>query len=112
MSLQPAVPSGEPILPDRSGRVNPGPRGWLPRAQWATLGRRYDPRGHCGWRRLPAMSEEFEVQGPHDRVIEDAIERGVKDRFVSRLAVTTAILATIGARVSYQGGATQAVEMA
>jgi hypothetical protein len=57
------------------------------------------------------MSEEFEVQGPHDRVVEDAIERGAKDRFVSRLAVTTAILATIGAVFSYQGGKTQADAM-
>jgi hypothetical protein len=58
-----------------------------------------------------AMSEEFEVEGAHKRVIEDAIDHGAKDRFVSRLAVTTAILATIGAVFSYHAGATQADAM-
>jgi hypothetical protein len=57
------------------------------------------------------MSEEFEVQGPHDHVIDRAIEHGGKNQFVGRLAVTTAILATIGALFSYQGGATQADAM-
>jgi hypothetical protein len=57
------------------------------------------------------MSEEFEVQGPHDHVIDHAIEHGGKNQFVGRLAVTTAILATIGALFSYQGGATQADAM-
>ena len=55
------------------------------------------------------MSEEdFEVRGPHDQVIEHAVEHGRKDPFVDRIAVTTAILATVGAIFSYQGGATQA----
>ena len=55
------------------------------------------------------MSEEaFEVHGPHDDVIDHAAEHGGKDPFVGRIAVTTAILATIGALCSYQGGATQA----
>ena len=58
-----------------------------------------------------AMSEEFEVEGAHKRVIEDAIDHGAKDRFVNRLAVTTAILATIGAVFSYHAGATQADAM-
>jgi hypothetical protein len=52
--------------------------------------------------------EEFEVHGPHDEVIHHAAEHGGKDLFVGRIAVTTAILATIGALFSYQGGATQA----
>lgn len=57
------------------------------------------------------MSEDFEVQGPHDRVIDQAVEHGGRDPFVGRIAVTTAILATIGALFSYQGGATQANAM-
>ena len=55
------------------------------------------------------MSEEFEVRGPHeelaDRTGEEA--RGKGDVFSSRLAVVTAVLATIGALFSYQVGATQ-----
>ena len=55
------------------------------------------------------MSEEdFEVRAPHDDVIDQAAEHGGKDSFVGRIAVTTAILATVGALFSYQGGATQA----
>ena len=57
------------------------------------------------------MSEEFEVEGLHKRVFEDAIDHGARDRFVNRLAVTTAILATIGAVFSYHAGATQADSM-
>jgi hypothetical protein len=57
------------------------------------------------------MSEQFEVHGPHDHVIDQAVEEGSKDPFVGRLAVTTAILATIGALFSYQVGATQADAM-
>lgn len=52
--------------------------------------------------------EEFEVHGPHDHEIEHAAEHGGKDPFVGRIAVTTAIVATIGSLFSYQGGATQA----
>jgi hypothetical protein len=52
--------------------------------------------------------EEFEVRAPHDEVIDHAAEHGGKDPFVGRIAVTTAILATIGALFSYQGGASQA----
>jgi len=52
--------------------------------------------------------EEFEVHAPHDDVIDHAAEHGGKDPFVGRIAVTTAMLATIGALYSYQGGATQA----
>jgi len=52
--------------------------------------------------------EEFEVRGAHDDVIDEAAERGAGDPFVGRIALTTAILATIGAVLSYEGGATQA----
>lgn len=49
--------------------------------------------------------EEFEVHGPHDDVLEDAGHGG--DRFSGRIAVMTAILATLGAMFGYEGGATQ-----
>jgi ABC-type multidrug transport system fused ATPase/permease subunit len=54
------------------------------------------------------MSEEFEVRAAHDDVIDNATEHGGKDPFIGRIAVTTALLATIGSLFSYQGGATQA----
>jgi hypothetical protein len=55
------------------------------------------------------MSEDaFHVHGPHDHQLEHAAEHGAADRFSGRIAVTTAILATVGALFSYQGGATQA----
>ncbi len=55
------------------------------------------------------MSEDaFHVHGPHDHQLEHAAEHGATDRFSGRIAVTTAILATVGALFSYQGGATQA----
>lgn len=50
----------------------------------------------------------FHVHGPHDHQLEHAAEHGATDRFAGRIAVTTAILATVGALFSYQGGATQA----
>jgi hypothetical protein len=55
------------------------------------------------------MSEDaFHVHGPHDHELEHAAEHGGGDRFSGRIAVMTAILATVGAMFSYQGGATQA----
>ena len=50
----------------------------------------------------------FHVHGPHDHEIEHVAEHGGKDGFAGRIAVATAILATIGALFSYMGGATQA----
>jgi hypothetical protein len=55
------------------------------------------------------MPEEgFEVHGPHDHELHHAAVHGRTDSFVGRIAVTTAILATVGALFSYEGGATQA----
>jgi hypothetical protein len=52
------------------------------------------------------MSEDhFHVHGPHDHEVEHQAHSG--EPFAARLAVVTAVLATIGALVSYQGGATQ-----
>ena len=50
----------------------------------------------------------FHVHGPHDHAIEHAAEHGSKDAFSGRVAVATAVLATVGALFSYMGGATQA----
>ena len=47
----------------------------------------------------------FHVHGPHDHELEHAAHGG--DDFSSRIAVTTAILATVGALFGYMGGATQ-----
>ena len=52
------------------------------------------------------MSEdEFHVHGPHDHEVEHAAHRAI--RCPARIAVMTAIFATIGAFFGYMGGATQ-----
>ncbi|WP_394779474.1 DUF4337 domain-containing protein [Undibacterium sp.] len=52
------------------------------------------------------MSESgFHVHGPHDHELEHAAHGN--DDFASRIAVMTAIMATVGALFGYQGGATQ-----
>ena len=53
------------------------------------------------------MSSEhaFHVHGPHDHEVEHAAHGG--DPFAGRIAVMTAIFATIGAFFGYMGGATQ-----
>lgn len=52
------------------------------------------------------MSEGgFHVHGPHDHAVEHGAQSG--DSLASRVAVTTAILSTLGAVLGYQGGATQ-----
>lgn len=57
----------------------------------------------------------FHVHGPHDHELEHAAQgghaaagHGGADRIAGRIAVTTAILATVGALFAYEGGATQA----
>jgi Domain of unknown function (DUF4337) len=49
----------------------------------------------------------FHVHGPHDHELEHAAQHE-PEGFAGRLAVTTAIIATVGALFAYQGGATQA----
>ncbi|HEY5309994.1 MAG TPA: DUF4337 domain-containing protein [Casimicrobiaceae bacterium] len=51
------------------------------------------------------MLEGFHVHGPHDHEVEHAAQHG--DPFAGRIAVMTAIFATIGAMFGYMGGATQ-----
>jgi uncharacterized protein HemX len=52
--------------------------------------------------------EEFHVHGAHDHHLEHAAEHGGADSFAGRIAVATAILATLGAMMSFAGGDTQA----
>ena len=52
------------------------------------------------------MSEGFHVHGPHDHELEHAAH-SPPDTFAGRLAVVTAVLATMGAVFSYMGGVTQ-----
>jgi Domain of unknown function (DUF4337) len=62
------------------------------------------------------MSDEFELRGPHDEALEEAAHgghdaqgghRAGPDPFAGRVAVMTAILATLGAFYTYQGGSTE-----
>ena len=54
------------------------------------------------------MSEDaFHVHGPHDHELEHAAE-GHGNSFTNKVAMFTAIIATVGAIFSYMGGATQA----
>src|SRR5262252_2834167 len=50
----------------------------------------------------------FHVHGPHDHELEHAAQHGDRDSFSGTIAVTTALLATVGALFAYMGGATQA----
>ena len=51
------------------------------------------------------MSEEYEVPSPHEHSVEHQAEHGVA--LSQQIAIFTAILATLGAIVSYLGGHTQ-----
>lgn len=58
------------------------------------------------------MSEGgFHVHGPHDHELEHAAAHAGPDSFAGRMAVTTAILATLGAVFSYAGGEAQTEAM-
>ena len=52
----------------------------------------------------------FHVHGPHDHELEHAAQggHGEGSAMISRIALCTAIIATVGAIFSYMGGATQA----
>ncbi len=50
-------------------------------------------------------TEHFHVHGPHDHEVEHRAQHG--DPFAGRIAVMTAIFATLGAMMGYMGGATQ-----
>lgn len=48
---------------------------------------------------------EFHVHGPHDHELEHAAHSN--DSFAGKIAVMTAIMATVGALFGFEGGATQ-----
>lgn len=52
------------------------------------------------------MDEDYEVPSPHEHAVEEAREKTF-DKLVQRVALMTAILATIGALISYQSGSAQ-----
>jgi hypothetical protein len=52
------------------------------------------------------MEEEYEVPSPHEHAVEEGGERK-GDPLAQRIALMTAILATIGALISYQSGSAQ-----
>jgi len=47
------------------------------------------------------MEDEYEVPSPHERELEEAVEKE-RDGLTQNIALMTAILATIGALISYQ----------
>ena len=55
------------------------------------------------------MAEEFEVPSPHEHHLEHVAQHahGEVDNFAGKIAVMTAIMATIGAIFSYQAGFTE-----
>lgn len=52
------------------------------------------------------MAEEYEVPSPHEHLVEHAAE-SESDGLAQRIALMTAILATIAALISYQSGSAQ-----
>jgi Domain of unknown function (DUF4337) len=51
-------------------------------------------------------NDHFHVHGPHDHQLEHAAKHGADDSFQGKIAVTTAIVATVGSLFSYMGGST------
>lgn len=52
------------------------------------------------------MEDEYEVPSPHELELEEAVEKD-RDGLAQKIALMTAILATVGALVSYQSGSAQ-----
>ncbi len=53
-------------------------------------------------------NEEFHVHGVHDHAIDHATAHGDSDTLAGRVAVLSAVLATLGALMTFAGGDTQA----
>lgn len=51
------------------------------------------------------MEDDYDVEGPHDKEVEEAAER--RDPLAQRIALMTAILSTVGAIVNYASGSAQ-----
>jgi hypothetical protein len=56
------------------------------------------------------VEEEYEVPSPHEHAIEEAAEKE-RDNLAQRIAVMTAVFATVGALISYQSGKAQTEAM-
>lgn len=56
------------------------------------------------------MEEEYEVPSPHEHAVEEETEKA-GNRLAQKIALMTAVLATIGALVSYQSGSAQTEAM-
>lgn len=56
------------------------------------------------------MEEGYEVPSPHEHALEEAIEKE-HDGLTQKIALMTAVLATIGALISYQSGSAQTEAM-
>ena len=57
-------------------------------------------------RERSAMEEEYDVPSPHEHAVEEATEKE-RDGLTQKIALMTAILATVGALISYQSGNAQ-----
>lgn len=56
------------------------------------------------------MAEEYEVPSPHEHAVEEATE-SARDSLTQKIALMTAVLATVGALVSYQSGSSETEAM-
>jgi hypothetical protein len=56
------------------------------------------------------MEDEYEVPSPHEHALEEASEKA-RDGLAQKIALMTAVLATIGALISYQSGTAQTEAM-
>lgn len=56
------------------------------------------------------MEEEYEVPSPHEHAVEEQTEQA-GNRQAQKIALMTAVLATIGALISYQSGSAQTEAM-
>lgn len=52
------------------------------------------------------MEEDYEVPSPHEHAMEEAVEKD-QQSLAQKIALMTAVLATVGAIVSYQSGSAQ-----
>ena len=56
------------------------------------------------------MEEEYEVPSPHEHAVEEQTENA-GNRLAQKIALMTAVLATVGALISYQSGSAQTEAM-
>ena len=52
------------------------------------------------------MEDDYEVPSPHEHEVDDIVEKE-RDGLAQKIALMTAVLATIGALISYQSGSAQ-----